>query len=315
MGISTDVNINVDATTPAVEKIDDATKRINQNWVAMRNQQRAVQREFELNNRTLVQTGRLLNTVGSIVQRVISVYNTWQLLQIRNQLATRNLADAQRDLRETFIEFGGTSREYQDALERVSREQEEMKRLADETRIAYALMVISILAQSGRLITGVVPKLKSATTALRNFRGATGTSASTPAPVPKGQTRLPTSTPKPSGSGSNFFSGFKGKIPSIAGGVASAGASAGLFLAGLAGEQNAFAPTAVVDPATGNVTASFEGSRAPETGFEHIGQLGKDISVSISNFINSPTSQELIEQITEATKQALTFGNQQSGGG
>ena len=91
----------------------------------MRNQQRAVQREFELNNRNLVQTGRDLTTVGSIVQRVISVYNTWQLLQIRTALTAKNLRDAQKDLQDTFLEFGGTSREYQEALERVNEAEKE----------------------------------------------------------------------------------------------------------------------------------------------------------------------------------------------
>jgi Mg2+ and Co2+ transporter CorA len=174
MSVNADVNINIDATTPAVQKVDDATNKINQNWVAMRNQQRAVQREFELNNRTLVRTGRLLNTVGSIVQRVISIYNTWQLLQIRNQLATKNLADAQRDLQDIFVEYGGTSREFQDGQRRVQEEHQKMIDLANENIIAYTLMVTAIIAQSGRLVTSVIPKLRSVTTAIKNVGSATG---------------------------------------------------------------------------------------------------------------------------------------------
>lgn len=326
-----DVQININATDNASTVVDTATKRINRSWITMRNQQRAVQREFELNNRTLVQTGRLLNTVGSIVQRVISIYNTWQLLQIRNALATKNLRDAQKDLQDIFLEFGGTSREYQEQLERINQAEEEAQRVANETWLVYALMITGIVAQFGRL-PKLIPQMKRFSNAVKNLRGG--------GVVTPKQTTLPTGSGSSSNSiGSRATSAFKnklpnikapnipfpnlgGKLPAVGGALAGGGASALAFLAGLAGEQNAFAPTAVVDPVTGEVTAGDETPevRAPESGFGQISQIGSDIEqagkdfrITVNNFINSPTPQEMIDQIVEQTRQAFTFGNQSAG--
>lgn len=298
------MQITINATDNASTVVDTATKRINRSWIQMRNQQRAVQREFELNNRTLVQTGRILTTVGSIVQRVISVYNTWQLLQIRTALTAKNLRDAQRDLQDVFLEFGGTSREFQEAQQRVIDQQEEMQRVANETNFVYALMVVGILTQLGKL-TKIIPQLKKFTASVKGLRG--GAIGSTT------QTTLSTGATKPStlstgakGGGGGFLSGLK--APAIG-----AGASAGLFLATLAGEKQAFGSTAVINPETGEVTGIDEEGEEVKTGFEQINRIGKDISVVINNFINSPTPQGMIDEIQERTRFGLTFGNQSSG--
>jgi hypothetical protein len=297
------VQITINATDNASTVVDTATKRINRSWIQMRNQQRAVQREFELNNRTLVQTGRILTTVGSIVQRVISVYNTWQLLQIRTALTAKNLRDAQRDLQDVFLEFGGTSREFQEAQQRVIDQQEEMQRVAKETNFVYALMVVGILTQLGRL-TKIIPQLKKFTATVKGLRGgATGSTT---------QTTLSTGATKPSA-----ISKITGKVPSVGGGkvpaiggaLAGGGISALAFLAGLAGEQQAFAPQT---DELGNIIPPDV--TPPETGFDQIAQIGKDISVVINNFINSPTPQGMVDEIQERTRNALTFGNQNRGG-
>jgi hypothetical protein len=110
--------------------------------------------------------------------------------------------------------------------------------------------------------------------------------------------------------------GLGARIPSILGGIGAGVGSAGLFLAQLAGEQGASAPEQVFVPINGQITPiGVNTTTTPETGFEQIEKIGKDISFHINNYINSPTPQEMIDDIVNQTKQALTFGNQQSGGG
>ena len=101
-----DVQIILEGQDNASVVIEDAAKRINRQYRTMRNEQRAVERQFEINNRQFVQTGRVLGSMGSIISRVRGVYNTFLLQQIRNEQTARNVRDAQKDLNDAIAQFG-----------------------------------------------------------------------------------------------------------------------------------------------------------------------------------------------------------------
>lgn len=366
MSANADVNIGINATDNATAVVDSATKKINRSWISMRNQQRAVQREFELNHRTLTQTTRILQTVGATVQRLISIYNTWQLLQIRSALSTKNLRDAQRDVNDAFLEFGGTSKEYQDALMRQKEVQEQARNDAKETTITYGLMAFAILSHGASLVTRGIPPLIKYGRALDGLKNkilgikppvltapVTKTPTVTPpvkspvqpsgtAPVKTTEPTLP-KTNQPTGSPRGTITEPPAKLPSPRGtapelpklpspsrlsglftGLLSGIASAGLFLATLAGEQNVHAPSDI-NPKTGKPFTEeefargehflTEDTRAPETSVEAIQQIGKELNITINNYINSPTSQEMVDEIAEQSKNSITYAQQALTGG
>ncbi len=79
--VDADVSITINANDNASVKVESAARKINKQWREMRLEQRAVQQSFELSNQKFVATSRVLNQVGSIVGRVQSAFNTYQLTQ------------------------------------------------------------------------------------------------------------------------------------------------------------------------------------------------------------------------------------------
>lgn len=181
--VDTDVNITINAKDNASSIVDSATKKINKNWKEMHDQQRAVRREFELNNRGLVTTARAIQSVGSMVNRAISLYNTWNIMQIRVQDANRNVYESQQDLNEVLDEYGQDSPQFRKALEANQRALEDQKKAQDDAKLGMGLLVTSLAADATRIITDVVPKFKTLRAVIAGTSaaaaGATATSAVT----------------------------------------------------------------------------------------------------------------------------------------
>lgn len=149
--INADVNITINAEDKATVQVESAARKINRQYRELRIEQRAVQQSFELSNQKFVATSRVLNQVGSIVGRVQSVYNTYQLSQIRIQDATKNTADATRDLSDAIVEFGLNSPEAIAAAERRTEALEQEERAANDMLIVYGLIAAQIATLVGRV--------------------------------------------------------------------------------------------------------------------------------------------------------------------
>ena len=115
--IDADVHITINAEDHASVQVESAAKKINRQWREMRLEQRAVQQSFELSNRKFTATARVLRQMGSVMMRVQTIFNTYQLAQIRMQDATRNLAEAKRRLSDAIVQNGLDSKEAIEAQE------------------------------------------------------------------------------------------------------------------------------------------------------------------------------------------------------
>lgn len=284
-----DVKIILSAEDRASAEVETATQRINKQYRELRLEQRAVRGEFELNNRTFVATTRVLNSLGTIVGRAISLWNTYLLSQIRTQDATRNLRDAQADLNEVIAEFGPNSNEYVKALEREKEAQEDLERANRDNLITYGLIAAQLITMIGH-----------STTLIGRLRILQRIGLGGPKPLPAVSAN-PTAGIKGSAGGGlkgKIGKAFKSpKIPGVVGGIAGGAASAGLFLAQMAGEQTA---------------GGGEGGELP-SGLEAIGPAleagGRAINNVTNNIlINAPTAEDIINEIKKIFDTSNTFG-------
>ena len=159
-GIDTNVNIIINAEDNASSVVSSTTQTIEQRFKAHRTQLKAVRMEYELNHRGLLTTMRAMQSVGMVVNRALSIYNSWNLMQLRIQTANKNVSDSQRDLNQILDQFGRDSPEFRRAIEANKQALEDQKKAQDEARLGMALMVISMIADSTRIITTVIPRLR-----------------------------------------------------------------------------------------------------------------------------------------------------------
>lgn len=260
-----------------------STEKINLAWKRVKDEQRAVQRQFEINNRTLVASQRVIQSVNQVVRVGIQIFQTWTLMQIRAQDATKNLRDANLDLNDVLVEFGPNSKEYLDALQQLKDAEEDLAQTNRDNLVGSLLMISIAIGGVSNAAISAIPRLKQLM--------AIGRKIKTPS-VPS-KTSVP--TPKTGGGSAGRFGGL-GKIGGIAGGIASGAASAGLYLAQLMGEQNVSAPTSADSPDV-----------ISDSGLENLKKVAGDIYVTITNMINSPTPDQMNKDITDATQRGLAF--------
>jgi hypothetical protein len=283
-----DVNIKINAEDNASLVIDESTKRINKSFNEMRIQQRQVTREFELNNRVLVQGSRVLSSLGRVVSRTISIYNTFQLHQLRLTQAQDRTRESTQNLNDVFLEFG-VGREYEDALKRKEQDAKNLKRLSDETALIIGLTALTAVTTVSNIISRTLPLIQKFKAGI----GGTGAGASAVSKL-----------------GTGGASSVAGKVGSGAlklGTKAIPFVGAGLYASELLGSQSVGAP---LSDAQGN---EISGQRdiSQESGIDAIGRTAGDIYTVINN-IFSPSSQETVDEIADNVKQSLPFGTSES---
>lgn len=329
-----DVSINIRSEDSASLEIDQATKRINKSFSDMRQQQRQATREFEVNNRVLVQSGRVLSSLGRVVSRTIAIYNTFQLHQLRLGQANDRLTATQKDLNEAFLEFG-EGRETADIRERMIKEREDMKRLQDETLLIVGLAGLQAVSLVGSVISRILPQVQRLKGTVAGIGGGAGVASASRAPVPfVGST------------------GGSGKLSKVAKGAGIL-AGAGLIFAGVSTSQFANQDRELsteeklmsLGESTlgGAITGATIGSVVPVLGTAVGGAIGAGAGfgvgvatnfggeitdffngdepapsinrrsgqgVQITNNVFSPSSQQTVDDIADNTVQSLPFGNQ-----
>ena len=195
-GIDTDVNIRINAEDNASGVVNSTTLNLENRFKAHRAQLKMVRMEYELNHKGLLTTLRAMQSVGMLVNRAISLYNSYTLTQIRTKDAVRRVAESERDLAMIRAEFGENSPQFRRAEEERIKALEDEKRATDEARIGYVLMVASLVADSSRIVTTVIPRFR----ALLNILRAIKTVGSVPSTTPIG-------TPTFSGKGKRGLGG------------------------------------------------------------------------------------------------------------
>ena len=286
--IDADVNITINAEDNATVKVETAAKKINRQWREMRLEQRAVQQQFELTNRRFVATSRVLQSVGSVVSRVQSAFNTYQLAQLRVQTATKNAADAQRDLNDAIVEFGLGSPE---ALEAARRNIEATNQIEQSNRdlgLSYAFIGLTLATAFGG-VPKIIGNLKNLRSVLKGVSGAATKTATGGLGAATG-----------GGIGSRI-TGAIGKFgPKLAAGAAGFGIGAAI---GIASD---------IQPAGGPTVGAGGQVIEPEPlpgGLDAFGPLAEKIGSTIINVFAS-TPQEIVTEIQNSIDRFTRFNGQ-----
>ncbi len=268
--IDADVNIILNAEDRASPEVASAVKNMNASWRDHLNQQRAVTRSYEIQNKTMFATARAVQAVGSVVNRAISIYNSFTLTQIRLQDAARNSAESIKNYNEAVIRFGEGSPEAIKAQEAMTQILKDQKEAQDQAKLGYALMATSIIADTTRLFTSVLPKL-------RILRSLTGGAAATAAV---------------SGTSAAVGGATAAGVGSLAGSALRGGLKA--------------APIAAAVMIASDIQPAYGGPNDKELpgGIDAIGPA----VTQIYNFFGT-TTDELYKKVKEVSKGVLTFGN------
>ena len=266
--LDADVNIILHAEDRASPEVTNAIKRMSTSWRDHQAQTRAVTRSYEMQNKTMFATARAIQSVGNVVNRAISIYNSFTLTQIRLQDAARNSTEATLNYNEAVARSGEGSPEAIKAADARTQALKAEKEATDQATIGYAFMVISIIADTTRLMTSVVPRLK-ALIALTRGAGAAGAASA-----------VGGLGGAAAGKGGGKFGGALGML-GTAGGIAAVGAiGASAISEGLG-----------IEP--------YKNAKG-ETAFE-------SATNQIFNFFGT-TTDDLLKKIQDATKGYVTFG-------
>ena len=281
--IDADVNITINAEDHASVQVESAAKRINRQWREMRLEQRAVQQSFELSNRKFTATARVLSQMGSVMIRVQSIFNTYQLAQIRMQDATRNLAEAKRRLSDAIVQNGLDSKEAIEAQEDVTQFENQ-----EQSSIIGNILQGALAVGVGASTFGRVPAITGAFKNLLNvFKGGKG--PKTP--------KLTDFVDDAKGAGGKGFlsralgglGGLASKIPFGAGAAGGIGAGV-MFLSDI--------------PAAGGTGPHLDPD--PYGWNDFTGEVGKSFNTTINVLAN--TSQEIVDDIQTAVDDIFRFG-------
>jgi energy-converting hydrogenase Eha subunit A len=161
-----DVKIVLTADDQATTTIDSATDQINAKFKEMNNVTRAGSREWETNNWQVYNLGRTMASTGRLVDRSIQIFNSYELMQIRIQQATQAAANADQAAADALAQYGQNSEQFARANEAAVKAHQAEKNAAREAEVQFALMVVSMVAQSGILIERVIPRLAALTASL-----------------------------------------------------------------------------------------------------------------------------------------------------
>jgi|SRR5579884_792901 len=155
---SSDVSIILSGDDQASPVVEAAAKRINSAYKQMQNDGRAVERSTIMSHQEFFRTAQTLSSVGSAVGRVMNIYSQYNLQQIRLATDTRNLEDAQQDLRYVMLTEGTGSEAYVHALRRVRDAQIEEQNATNQSKLAlvgYGIEAVGAAANIANLIPRV----------------------------------------------------------------------------------------------------------------------------------------------------------------
>jgi len=259
-----------------------STQKINLAWRRVRDEQRSVQRAFEINNRTLVATTRVIRSVTGVLRTAVSAYQTYTLMQIRSQDAARNLRDATQNLNEVLAEFGFGSMEYIKALQDMKDTADETARTTKDNLVGSLLLVADVLSSIFIGAVVAIPKVKQ----LLNLKKIPITKSPVKSPITSGGISSPSA-------GGAVGGKTVGGGPSVGGG--------GLGLIG----PVAIAVT-VMEAILGALGIKKQTGNS-DIGFQRLENIQSSGAGQTTIIINASTSEEMIKAIEEASKTGQAF--------
>src|SRR5574338_280044 len=287
--LDADVRIVLNAEDRASGTVDVAAKRINTSYRDMRRQQNALGQSFELNHRTISQSLRGIQAFGNAANRLIGVYQAWNIQQIRNSQTSKDLKAAQDELNDAILEYGINSDQAKEAQEKVNALQDEAKQNAIATAANYVLIGTSVAGMATSMIRKGIPALTRMKTAIMGVNAALVSTAGAAA----GLVAITTAGVDMS------VEALTGKSP-----IKSLAAQYGIdipspaeAIRGVFGDNKKYVGILDQINPSGGEYSSY--GKTPQTGAEQLGQIG----TQVFNFFSS-TSQELVDQVAKAAKQA-----------
>src|SRR5574338_325518 len=226
--LDADVRIVLNAEDRASGTVDVAAKRINTSYRDMRRQQNALGQSFELNHRTISQSLRGIQAFGNAANRLIGVYQAWNIQQIRNSQTSKDLKTAQDELNDAILEYGINSDQAKEAQEKVNQLMEESKQNALNTAANYVLIGTAVAGMATSIIKKGIP-------ALMRLGGLLGKTSATVAVGSAGPLAGAVGGAAETGAATGVLS----KLGGVAGKAAGVGVGSALTIGTMMGEQQA----------------------------------------------------------------------------
>jgi hypothetical protein len=135
----------------ASDSVQSAVTRINSRYRDFRNTQRAVGRGFELEHQGFSNTIRSLTTVGRVAHTATSIFQRYNVMQLRMEQGARSLKRAQSDLSEAISKYGANSAQAAKASANLTEEQAKNAALQRENILNNAGLGLSGLTTLGTL--------------------------------------------------------------------------------------------------------------------------------------------------------------------
>lgn len=147
--------INITATDNASPVVDASTKNILANYKVLRQEVRAVNAEFQLQNQGLVAMGNAFRSVGSIAGSFMNIFTQYETMQIRVTDAQNQLILAQLHYNQVLAEQGpGTN----DAIAASIQLQEAKQAVAQATQqetLGYIGMGLELGSSVSQIINAI----------------------------------------------------------------------------------------------------------------------------------------------------------------
>lgn len=166
-----EARVNFTARDGASPVIDSGTKKILQDYKALRMEQRAVRGEFELNNRTLVDAGRMLRSVGNIASSLTNIYTKYNVMMLRVSDANRRVREATSDYNRAMAESGPGSKEAIDAARELADAKQDAARAQQEQTLGLIGFGFELAGTVSQIISAI-PRIKEFISTLRSAKDA-----------------------------------------------------------------------------------------------------------------------------------------------
>ncbi len=149
--IDADVHLIMTAEDRATPEVQSAVDRINSRYREFRNTQRAVGRGFELEHQGFTNSIRALTTVGRVAHTATSIFQRYNVMQLRMEQGARSLKRAQADLSEAISKYGINSAQAAKASANLTEEQAKNTALGRENALNNFGLGLSGLTTLGTL--------------------------------------------------------------------------------------------------------------------------------------------------------------------
>ena len=121
--IEADVKLIMTAEDRMSGPVQDAVSRVNSQYRQMRNTQKSIGRGFEIEHQGFSSTIRGLTAIGRVAHTATSIFQRYNIMQLRMAEGARSLKKAQSDLAVAIGKYGANSQQAASAAADLNQEQ------------------------------------------------------------------------------------------------------------------------------------------------------------------------------------------------